>query len=275
MPPTETGTILDRIVAQTALDLAKQRELIPRAELHNRLATAPPVVDVEPALRRDTVTVIAEFKRASPSKGRFPVAVVPSEVADSYIRGGAAMISCLTDAPFFQGSLQDLDDVVAVAGTSESPVGVLRKDFIIDEYQIDEARVHGASCILLIAACLDDESLHRLHEYATSLGMATLIEVHDDVELERSLALQPRLIGINNRNLKTMSVDLATTESLASLVPPGVMLVGESGIFTGADVQRLAAAGVDAVLVGESLIVQPDRVAAVQALQNVKKRSRD
>ncbi|HYJ12904.1 MAG TPA: indole-3-glycerol phosphate synthase TrpC, partial [Thermomicrobiales bacterium] len=158
---TETGTVLDRIIARTALDLAVREAQTPRSELQARLMSAPPIVDVVSALEQDNVAVIAEVKRASPSKGRFPVEIDPASVARSYIRGGAAMISCLTDGPFFQGSLEDLDEVVAVASATASPVGVLRKDFMIDEYQIDEARLHGASCILLIAACLSDESLRR------------------------------------------------------------------------------------------------------------------
>jgi indole-3-glycerol phosphate synthase len=271
---TETGTVLDRIIAQTAQDLTTRRALIPRSHLQSQLAAAPPAVDVISALTRDTVTVIAEVKRASPSKGRFPVEIDPASVARAYATGGAAMISCLTDGPFFQGSIEDLDAVVGVAGVASPPVGVLRKDFIIDEYQIDEARVHGASCVLLIAACLNDETLRRLHDYASSLGMAILVEIHDRTELERAMALDPSLLGINNRSLKTLSFNLAVTESLAPLVPPGIVLAGESGIFTAEDVERMAAVGVDAVLVGESLIVQSDRVAAVRSLQNVRKSPR-
>ncbi len=274
MVVTETGTVLDRIVAQTALDLEVRKQYLPPEELRQRLVDAPPVVDVLAALNQDTVTVISEVKRASPSRGRFPVEIDPEAVAAEYIAGGASMISCLTDEPFFQGSLQDLDQAVAVASAGSTPVGVLRKDFMIDPYQVDEARLHGASCILLIVACLSDDALRQLHDHATSLGMATLVEVHDEAEIERALKLQPRFLGINNRNLKTMTVDLAVTERLAAQVPSDVVLAGESGIFTRDDVQRLADAGVDAILVGESLILQPDRAGAVRALSGVGKSPR-
>lgn len=274
MVVTETGAVLDRIIAQTAIDLEARKQQVPPSELESRLADASPVVDVLASLNQETVTVIAEVKRASPSKGRFPVEVDPAAVADGYVAGGASMISCLTDEPFFQGSLADLDDVVRVAGTAPTPVGVLRKDFMIDPYQIDEARVHGASCVLLMASVLDDDMLLQLHDYATALGMAALVEVHDEEELERVLEIDPRLIGINNRNLKTLTVDLAVTERLAQLVPARTLLAGESGIFTREDVQRMADVGVDAILVGESLILQPDRAEAVRALRGVEKTAR-
>ena len=275
MTVTETGTVLDRIVAQTAIDLERRKHLIPPVQLERALASAAPVVDVLAALNQPTVTVISEVKRASPSKGRFPVNVIPGEVAAEYVAGGASMISCLTDEPFFQGSLDDLDDVVAVAGAAQPPIGVLRKDFIIDRYQIDEARLHGASCILLIVACLTDDHLRELHDHARSRGMAVLVEIHDEIELERALQLSPVFVGINNRNLKTMSVDLATTERLAPRLPGNVLVAGESGIFSREDVRRMAEAGVDAILVGESLILQTDRAAAVRKLQGIRKSPRD
>jgi indole-3-glycerol phosphate synthase len=275
MQTTETGTVLDRIVAQTQIDLDARNQLISRDELQRRFETMPAPVDVASKLRQDTVTVIAEIKRASPSKGRFPVEFEPAEVAREYVAGGAAMISCLTDGPFFQGSLADLDAVVAATGTDAGRVGVLRKDFMVDEYQIDEARAHGASCILLIAACLTDEHIGRLHTYATSLGLSSLIEVHDEVELTRALTLEPRLIGVNNRNLKTLAVSLDVSRRLASLVPGDVVLVGESGIFTREHAAEMGAAGADAILVGESLIVQHDRQSAVEALTGVGRTSRD
>jgi indole-3-glycerol phosphate synthase len=275
MQTAETGTVLDRIVAQTRIDLDARKQLISRDELQRRFETIPAPVDVASALRQDTVTVIAEIKRASPSRGWFPVEFEPADVAREYLAGGAAMISCLTDGPFFQGSLADLDAVVAVTGTDAGRVGVLRKDFMIDEYQIDEARAHGASCILLIAACLTDEHMGRLHTYATALGLSSLIEVHDEEELTRALALEPRLIGVNNRNLKTLEVRLDVTRRLARLVPGAVVLVGESGIFTREHAAEMGAAGADAILVGESLIVQHDRQSAAEALTGVGKTSRD
>jgi indole-3-glycerol phosphate synthase len=270
----ETGTVLDRIVDQTRLDLTKRMERTPRSALQDAFSAHPPPIDVAAALRGDRVQVIAEIKRASPSKGAFPVAVDPPTVAADYARGGAAAISCLTDVPFFQGSLDDLAAVTSVTSHLEKPIGVLRKDFMFDPYQIDEARAFGASCILLIAACLDDRLMQDLHDYAASLGLSALVEVHDDRELERALRIGPALLGINNRDLKTLKVDLETTLRLAQLVPADVVLVGESGIFTRTHVEDVAGSGVDAVLVGESLIVQDDRVAAVAALLGVGKRPR-
>jgi indole-3-glycerol phosphate synthase len=265
----ETGTYLDRILVQTAKDLDVRKARMPVEELRARFASLPDPVNVPDALRRDTVTVIAEIKRASPSKGLFPTMVVPAEVAASYIEGGVAAISCLTDEPFFRGSLCDLADVSSVASMHQPPVGVLRKDFTIDTYQIDEARAFGASFVLLIVAALDDVQLREFREHAEELGMSALVEVHDAGEAERAIASGATLIGINNRNLRTLDVNLATTETLAPTLPEGTTIVGESGIFTANDVARLANAGVHAVLVGESLIVQDDRATAVRAIAGV------
>ena len=261
-----TGTYLDRILERTAETVAASRTAVSPAEI-SRLAqeAAPAVV---PAFRRDHLGVIAEFKRASPSKGVFPVRIEPREVAGTYIEGGAAAISCLTDAPFFQGSLADLD---AVVETAAGRVPVLRKDFTIDAYQIDEARAHGASLILLIVAALDDDQLRDYRQHAEALGMSALVEVHDEAEADRALAAGATLIGINNRDLRSFVTDLATTERIAPSLPDSVTIVGESGIATEADVARMATAGVDVVLVGESLILQPDRAAAVRALATVER----
>jgi indole-3-glycerol phosphate synthase len=267
----ETGTVLDRIVDQTRLDLAKRMERTPRSALQDAFSAHPAPIDMAASLRADSVQVIAEIKRASPSKGAFPVAVNPPAVAADYARGGAAAISCLTDAPFFQGSLDDLAAVTSASSDLGKPIGVLRKDFMVDPYQIDEARAFGASCILLIAACLDDQLMQDLHDYAASLGLSVLVEVHDERELERALRIGPTLLGINNRDLKTLKVDLETTLQLAQFVPADVVLIGESGILTRAHVEDMASSGVDAVLVGESLIVQDDRAAAVAALLGVEK----
>jgi indole-3-glycerol phosphate synthase len=270
----ETGTVLDRIVAQTRLDLAERMERTPRSKLQDAFNAQPAPIDVAAALRGDSVQVIAEIKRASPSKGAFPVAVNPPVVATEYAQGGAAAISCLTDAPFFQGSLSDLEAVSNVTWQLERPIGVLRKDFIVDRYQIDEARAFGASCILLIAACLEDRLMRDLHDFAVSLGLSVLVEIHDEQELDRALQIGAALLGVNNRDLKTLNVDLETTRRLAPLVPADVVLVGESGIFTRAHVEDVASSGVDAILVGESLIMQDDRAAAVAALLGVERRSR-
>ncbi|MCA9833589.1 MAG: indole-3-glycerol phosphate synthase TrpC [Thermomicrobiales bacterium] len=263
----ETGTYLDRILVRTAETVATSKAAISPAEMARMARATTPAVPTE--LSREQVTVIAEFKRASPSKGVFPVQIDPESVANAYIEGGVAAISCLTDAPFFQGSLDDLDAVVA---TSASRVPVLRKDFTIDTYQIDEARAHGASLILLIVAALDDAQLREYRLQAEELGMAALVEVHDEAEAERAVASGASLIGINNRDLRSFVTDLATTELIAPMLPANTTIVGESGIFTVEDVTRMAAVGVDAVLVGESLILQQDRAAAVRALAGVEKR---
>jgi len=267
----QTGTYLDRILARTATDLDDRKARTSVAELQERFADAPAPVDLPAALRRDTVTVIAEIKRASPSKGRFPVEFEPAEVAAAYVEGGVAGISCLTDEPFFQGSLADLASVTALASAHQPPVGVLRKDFIIDPYQIDEARAHGASCVLLIVAALDDAQLRDYREHAEGLGMSALVEIHEAAEAERAVASGASLIGINNRNLRTFDVDLAVTEALAPELPASTTIVGESGIFTAEHVARLASSGIHAVLVGESLIVQDDRAAAVRAIAGVSR----
>lgn len=270
----ETGTVLDRIVTQTRIDLEVRKASIPREQLQARFDGAPDRAPFSLALRRETVTVVAEVKRASPSRGRFPVEVDPPLVARAYAAGGADGISCLTDGPFFQGSLDDLAAVVGVTSRLDSPVGVLRKDFMIDRYQVDEAKAFGASCILLIVACLEDELLRDLHEYAASLNLDALVEVHTEMELDRALSAGATLVGVNNRDLKTLAVDLDLTNRLAPAIPAEVILVGESGIFTPDHVRAMADAGVDAILVGESLIVQDDRAGAVRSLTGVGKRKR-
>jgi indole-3-glycerol phosphate synthase len=261
----ETGTYLDRILARTVETVAECKGRIPDGEMR-RIAEATPGAIV-PTLQRDHVSVIAEIKRASPSKGRFPVDVEPADVASAYVAGGVAAISCLTDEPFFQGSLQDLRKVTGVATPADVPV--LRKDFTIDPYQIDEARANSASMVLLIVAALDDVQLRVFREHAERLGMTALVEVHDDEEAKRAVDSGATLIGINNRNLRTFEVDLGVTERIAPTLPEGTTVVAESGIFTPEHVERMAAAGAHAVLVGESLIVQDDRAAAVRALAGV------
>jgi indole-3-glycerol phosphate synthase len=260
-----TGTILDKILARTAIDVESRKALRPAIELERVIADRPPAVSLRDSLRRDGLSVIAEIKRASPSRGRFPVEIDPALVAADYIGGGAAGISVLTDEPFFQGSLDDLRIVERVAHGA-TPTPVLRKDFMLDEYQILEARAFGADAILLIVAALEIDRLVELLAFANASGVDALIEVHTEAETEIALSVGAELIGINNRDLHTFIVDLGVTERLAALVPGGTVLVGESGIFTGEDAARMANAGVDAILVGESLIVAPDRGAALRAL---------
>jgi indole-3-glycerol phosphate synthase len=211
--------------------------------------------------------VIAEIKRASPSRGRFPVEVDPASVAAEYAAGGAAAISVLTDEPFFLGSLDDLEAAVEIAHTEVAAIPVLRKDFVIDSYQVVEARARGADAVLLIVGALDDAMLRELLAIAGEWGMDALVEVHDEAETMRAAAAGATVIGINNRDLKTFIVDLAITERLAPHAPAGSVIVAESGIFGPAEATRLARAGADAILVGEGLITAPDRAEAVRGLR--------
>ncbi len=205
--------------------------------------------------------VIAEVKKASPSKGVLREHFVPAEIAASYERGGAACLSVLTDERFFQGSAAYL-----VQARAACALPVLRKDFMVDSYQVFEARAMGADCILLIAACLDDAQMADLEAQAHALGMAVLMEVHDGTELDRALRLKTPLLGINNRDLRSFEVSLDTTLALLPRVPPERILVTESGILAGADVRRMRAAGVHAFLVGEAFIRAPDPGAALAGL---------
>lgn len=260
-----TGTVLDRILARTHADVESRKAAMPPAALERRAAQCAAPLSLARALAGPGIAVMAEIKRASPSRGLFPVEVDPAAVAAEYLAGGAAALSVLTDEPFFHGSLADLAAAAAVAHEQGRPV--LRKDFVLDEYQLWEALAHGADAVLLIVAALSQPSLAGLHRAATDLGLSVLVEVHDEAEMRRAGEVGATVIGINNRDLRTFAVDLAVTEQLAPLAPAGAALVGESGIFTRGDVERLELAGVAAVLVGESLIVAPDRAAAVRDLR--------
>ncbi|CAN5838826.1 indole-3-glycerol phosphate synthase TrpC [soil metagenome] len=263
----ETGTILDRILAQTAIDAALREQRAPVTELERKAAALPAPPSLREAVLRPGLSLIAEVKRASPSKGRFAVEIEPSALAAEYISGGADAISVLTDEPFFQGSLDDLREVCAVAARADAPVPVLRKDFIIGRYQMLEARVHGASAILLIVAALEQGLLADLMSQAAELGLDALVEVHDEREMALAGDVSATLIGINNRDLHTFDVDLAVSERLAKVAPSGSALVGESGIFSAADAEHMAEAGMDAVLVGEALVLAKSRADAIGALR--------
>jgi indole-3-glycerol phosphate synthase len=266
MTYAETGTVLDAILARTASDLAMRKVDIPLTDLEVAAEDRAAAIRLRERLSGPGISVIAEIKRASPSRGIFPVTVEPAAVAAEYVAGGAAAISVLTDEPFFQGSLLDMSAAAEVAHAARRGVPILRKDFVIDSYQIVESRARGADAVLLIVAALSDAALAELLSAADQWGMDALVEVHDEEEIGRATAAGATVIGINNRDLKTFTVDLAVTERLAPLAPVGAALVAESGVFGAADVERLQRAGANAVLVGEGLIMAPDRAAAVRAL---------
>ncbi|MCC6944319.1 MAG: indole-3-glycerol phosphate synthase TrpC [Thermomicrobiales bacterium] len=267
-----TGTILDRILERTAADVAARSAVLPASELEGRLAALPAPPSLIEAMARPGLSLIAEIKRGSPSKGRFPVEIDAPALAVEYAEGGTDAISVLTDEPFFQGSLDDMEAVVgAVAGRSR-PVPVLRKDFLLDDYQLLEARTRGASAVLLIVSALEPAKLAELMAAATERGLETLVEVHDERELDVAVNAGAPLIGVNNRNLHDFVVDLAVSERLAALKPAGTLMIGESGIFTEADARRMASAGMDGILVGESLVVAEDRRAAIAALKRGSER---
>lgn len=246
---TKTDTVLDKILTRKADDIAAAKAAVAYSARENAAREAPPAHDFAAALRRDTVALIAEVKHASPSKGVLIENFDPVALGTTYAANGAACISVLTDEPFFMGHL---DHMRAVREAVDIPV--LRKDFTIDSYQVVEARAAGADAMLLIAAALGDSQMAELHSAIRDYGMAALVEVHNEAELERALALNATLIGVNNRDLKTFAEDLSTTERLARLLPAGITLVAESAIRSAGDVQRMGAAGAHAVLVGEGLV---------------------
>jgi indole-3-glycerol phosphate synthase len=258
-----TGTILDRIVADKQEELAASQRRVPIAGLKAHLSQAPLPRPFGEALRGDSVRLIAEVKKASPSRGLLREDFDPVALARSYAHAGAAAVSVLTDERHFQGSLNHLASVRAAL-----PQGppLLRKDFLFDHYQLYESRAHGADAVLLIVALLDSALLAQLVGVAAALEMDALVEVHDERELERALAAGATLVGINNRDLRTFEVDLATTDRLRPLIPPEVTVVAESGVSTRADVERLEGLGVHAVLIGESLVTAPDAGAKIREL---------
>ena len=255
-------TILDKIVADKLHEVAAAKARVPESQLREVLACAPPVRDFFAALNgRGTIRLIAEVKKASPSKGVIREDFHPVEIARIYQEHGAACISVLTDEAHFQGSLDYLRQIRAAVD-----LPVLRKDFIIDSYQVIEARAAGADAVLLIAECLDDAQLRTLHDEIVALGMTPLVELYEPANLPRVLAIGARLIGINNRDLRTFEVDLEHTIRMRREIPLDRRVVGESGIRTRADVERLQNAGVDAMLVGETLMARADIGAAMNEL---------
>ena len=259
--------ILERIVAVKHVELIAARVRRSEASLAQEAASLGPARGFAAALRAKVAAgqaaVIAEIKKASPSKGVIREHFVPAEIAASYSRHGAACLSVLTDEQFFQGHEDFLRQARAACA-----LPVLRKDFVIDTYQVAEARAMGADCILLIAACLSDAQMAELEDCAMALGLDVLVEVHDGAELDRALALKTPLVGINNRNLRTFDVTLDTTLGLLERVPAQRLLVTESGIAGPADVQRMRSAGVHAFLVGETFMRAPDPGMALASLFN-------
>ena len=257
--------ILDRIVAVKREEVAAGRARASLAAMRARAEGEGGVRDFAAALQRRVqageAAVIAEIKKASPSKGVLRADFRPAEIAASYERHGAAALSVLTDEAFFQGAPAYLG-----AARAATALPALRKDFMIDEWQVFESRALGADAILLIVAALDDGALRDFEAIALDLGMAVLVEVHDEGELDRALALRTPLVGINNRNLRTFEVTLDTTLALLPRIPPGRLVVTESGIVVGADVRRMRAAGVNAFLVGEAFMRADDPGAALADL---------
>ena len=266
---SEPRNILEKIVWEKDREVASARERVPLEQLKKQVAELPAPRDFLAALRSACrkPAVIAEVKKASPSKGVIREDFDPVAIAQGYAAGGASCLSVLTDKPFFQGGFEVLVQVRQVVD-----LPLLCKDFILSPYQLYQARAAGADAALLIAAILTDVDMAYLLKVARSLGLAVLVEVHDAAELERVLALDGvQLIGINNRNLATFDTDLATTEQLterfgAQIRAKGALLVSESGLFSRDDLDRVQSAGADAVLVGESLMRQPDVTAALEAL---------
>ncbi|MDZ7751269.1 MAG: indole-3-glycerol phosphate synthase TrpC [Gammaproteobacteria bacterium] len=254
---TDTPDILQRILDHKAIEVMEQAERLPLSELKHRLTFAPPVRPFEGAIRgclaKDQAAVIAEVKKASPSRGLLRADFDPAAIAASYERGGATCLSVLTDREFFQGGEEYLREA-----REACTLPVLRKDFMIVPYQVYEARAMGADCILLIIAALDDARLAELATLATELGMDVLVEIHDAGELDRALALDIPLVGINNRDLRTFDTRLETTLDLLEQIPADRVVVTESGIHEATDVARMRAAGVHTFLVGEAFMRADD-----------------
>ena len=257
--------VLDRICRDKRDHVGACKRERPLGEVEAAAREAPPprpfAAALEAAVAAGRYGLIAEIKKASPSKGLIRADFDPPALARAYEGGGATCLSVLTDVPYFQG-----DDAYLVAARAAVGLPVLRKDFLVDPYQMVEARALGADCVLLIMAALDDGLAAELERTAAGLGMDVLVEVHDEDELDRALALEARLVGINNRNLKTLEVDLATSERLAPRVPAGRIIVGESGLATPDDLSRLSTAGIECFLIGESLMRRDDVETATRKL---------
>lgn len=252
-------SVLDSIIEGVREDLAARR--LPLSQLQEQLSLAPAVIDAHPRLLADPMTVIAEVKRSSPSKGTLASITDPRALAAQYQEAGAAVVSVLTEKRRFGGSLEDL-----IAVRSEIQIPILRKDFMVDEYQFLEARAAGADVVLLIVAALSKNQLKDYYDLATELGMAVLVETHTHQEIEDAMAIEPRIIGVNARNLKTLDIDLGAFTSLIPEIPSGIIRVAESGISQRAEVEIAQSAGANAILVGETLVKSGDPRAAIDHL---------
>lgn len=258
---TSSGTVLDDIIVGVVEDLAERQRATSMAELTERVTALPAALDPRPAFRRPGVQLITEVKRSSPSKGALAEIADPAALAAAYEEGGSSAISVLTEKRRFNGSLEDL-----IAVRERVSIPVLRKDFVVTDYQILEARAAGADVVLLIVAALDDAQLRDLLAYATDLGLTSLVEAHTVEEVERALAVGSDLVGVNNRDLKTLQVDRSNFARLAAQIPDGVIKVAESGVRGPEDVAAFAAAGADVALIGEALVTGAAPVDAVRAM---------
>ena len=252
---------LEELVGAARADVERRKQVVPIEELRDAVGTLSGSRPFSEALVRPGLSLIAEFKRRSPSSGEIAPGATVTEVCAAYERGGAAALSVLTDGPYFGGSLDDLR-----AARAASSLPILRKDFIVDVYQLYEAAVNGADAVLLIVAALEDEVLSLLHGEARLLDLDCLVEVHDENDLDRALEVDADVLGINNRDLEDFSVDIQRTFDLLSDVPAGKVVVSESGIHTREQIEELEQVGVDAVLIGEALMRSPDPEAAVREL---------
>lgn len=252
-------SVLDSIIEGVREDLAKRRKSL--GQLHDEMSQAPAPLDAHAVLKGDVVKVIAEVKRSSPSKGSLSAITDPAALAQQYQIAGASVISVLTEERRFKGSLADLTAV-----RSRVSIPILRKDFMVDEYQFFEARAHGADMVLLIVAALAKSQLRDFYDLATDLGMAVLIEVHTADDLERAMEISPRIVGVNSRNLKTLEVNPAAFAELIPRIPNEVIRVAESGISRRADVEFAQSHGADAILVGEALVTSADANLAMRSL---------
>jgi indole-3-glycerol phosphate synthase len=252
-------SVLDSIIEGVREDLAKRRRSL--GDLHEQMSQAAAPLNAHQVLKGDQMKVIAEVKRSSPSKGELSAIGDPAALAEQYESAGASVISVLTEERRFKGSLADLTAV-----RSRVSIPILRKDFMVDEYQFFEARAHGADMVLLIVAALAKSQLRDFYDLATEMGMAALIEVHTADELERAMEIEPRIVGVNSRNLKTLDVDQAAFANLIPQIPSEIIRVAESGISARRDVEFAQSHGADAILVGEALVTSSDPTLAMRTL---------